>query len=225
MPKKKSSLKYVSREGTVDRLPSGRWRARLPRRLGRTTLDRTFLNEAAAWTALEEAIDALDHPAPPDPTLGEVLGTFVEAPHLSVGTRGTYRSAMRRVPPALQAVRVSALTRDSLARWARDAVKEGLAPASVDQTRRLIGAALNYFQPDAGRIASSASLWGRGSQAATASRASRDHPILDWRVLRALSEWEPPIVSTWRGVKGKIRRPRRSLVAAAHRSDRVGWAP
>lgn len=205
MPKKKS-LKYISREGTVDRLPSGRWRARLPHRLGRKPLERTFPNEAAAWDALEEAIDALDHPAPPappDPTLGEVLAAFLEAPHHSAGTSGTNKSATCRVPPAMLNTRVSALTRDALARWARDTVKKGYAPSTVDQTRRLISSALNYHQLDAGKIASSASVWGRGSQAATAARAPRDHPILDWQVLRALSEWEPSTTSIWRGKEGK----------------------
>jgi integrase len=207
MPKKKSSLKYVSREGTVDRLPSGRWRARLPHRLGRRALDRTFPSEITAWEALAEAIDALDHPQPPpppDPTLGEVLAVFIEAPHLSVSTRKTYKSALHRVPPALQAVRVSALTRDQLARWAHGLVaKGGFSPATADQARRLVAAALNYHQPGSGQIALSSAVWGRGSQAATAATAPRDHPVLPWQVLRAMSEWEPPSTSVWRGVEGK----------------------
>ena len=191
---KKKAKRFVTLEGSVDQLPSGRWRARLPRRLGRAALSRTFLTEQQAWDALQQEIEERDHPTPvppPDPTVGEMVAAFVAAPHLSASTARTYRSSAARIPESLRSVPLSALTKEMVATWARQAVAGGLKPTSVDQSRRLLAAALNYYASGAGAVASSVAVWGRGTQAASAAKAARSHPILTWQTMRAISVWDP----------------------------------
>jgi integrase len=105
--------------GTVDQLPSGRWRARYRDEQGKqrsapTTFDTRL--DAVAWLEGDGAEEVQERRA--DPTLREYTATWLAARDLKPRTRSEYRTLLdSHILPLLGDVRLSRLTTAQVRAW------------------------------------------------------------------------------------------------------------
>lgn len=131
---------------------SRRWYARVPAPLTRGRVVVTYHqteSEARDWLAAELARLEAGFSFRSDLTLGEYLGRWLyhREPQLEPGTRIGYRSAIRRTGP-ISGVPVTRLTRQTAQTWLSGLLRAGYSPATVAQTRGIVGHALDELVPE-----------------------------------------------------------------------------
>ena len=130
--------------GSIDKLPSGHWRARYrdPHGRGRT---RSFTRKRDAEMFLETAGADMQRGVWVDPTAGRVsLAEWAEAylatvVNLRPGTLSTYRRDLTRyVLPRLGAIHLKRLGPLDIRAWLAEELADGLAPSSVHRHYRTL---------------------------------------------------------------------------------------
>lgn len=187
-------------DGSIRRLPGGKYQARLPSRLDprRSALSATFSTTSEARRALNREIASVEErgykpgrtPNGKAITVGMVLDQFLRDVPRAHSTQKTYEACLKRLD-GLKLFRVDQLSESDVRGWALGLVRSGLAEPTVDQTRRFLAAALNHYRRGAGGVASFRSTWGRRTKLSREARRSRDHIIVPVGALAALEEWLP----------------------------------
>ncbi|MGY1833322.1 tyrosine-type recombinase/integrase [Geodermatophilus sp. SYSU D01180] len=140
-----------SEEGSIRRLASGRWQARLPARLGGGSIG-TYVSAAEAQRALRRAIsmegDPLTGLAQPSGTVADLVAAYLHArwPNLATTTRTTYRAHLdRRIRRySLGQIRVAALTPADVDCWQQMLAADGFAATTRDAAQALLKQAFDW---------------------------------------------------------------------------------
>jgi site-specific recombinase XerC len=204
-------------EGSLRRLESGRWQARLPVRLGGASLG-TYKTDTEASRALRRATTRIEDGRQGRPTRGprrtvaDVVAAYLDASvdRLAANTIIGYRGDLaRRIRPyPLGQIAVTSLTTPDVARW-RDAL---VADGFKTHTRRTAKALLQvayaweaerHHLPSNPVAALRRPVRTKRSTAEREGAASRRAQIPTWEtlaaVLRAIPRREDRLVLTWGG--------------------------
>lgn len=154
---RKRRQRVPGQQGSVRQLPTGRWQARLPSRLGGSSVG-TFATRSEANRTLARSIvqseEGLPYLAPGSsrthgtgPTVAEVVRTYIEESEerLAHHTSRCYRSAYTtRIEPSslkIGLVHVNRLTTPDVATWRNDLLSAGHSHYSVRYAVALLSAA------------------------------------------------------------------------------------
>lgn len=135
---------------SVDRLPSGKWRARV-RRQGHT-VSRSFRlkTDADGWVRdQEDRIDKGETPIGKAPISRETFADLIELHFADLGELGrafgrSKESALLRLKDDLGSNRISNITRDTLIQFAKRRAKQGAGPVTIGIDISFIGTVLEH---------------------------------------------------------------------------------